>query len=289
MMNKKNKVLLSTVGLLLLSGIAATSSTFAWFTTVRSATVNYSEATASTSSGNLNIAFKESENNAIQTTAPVAVNNVLDLTGFNNIITDISGDGATFYKPVWADQSDNLQQDNFIASRIDTVSTADSNYVDFTITISRDNPGGNGYHVYLGSGTEFTKTADGTLGGDIVPALRLAVLDSSSNVKVRWAPEAEANPKYLKADGSGTAYGNGATTGFVLETDSDLKSGAITTHTDIDDANDHGYHVADLSVAVSADVTFRVWIEGTDAQAVNAIIGGKFKLDIDLYALEVVA
>jgi hypothetical protein len=61
-MNKKNKVLLGAIGLVLLSGIAATSSTFAWFTTVRTASISYSEATVQASDGNLAIEYLSSLN-----------------------------------------------------------------------------------------------------------------------------------------------------------------------------------------------------------------------------------
>ena len=49
-MNNKNKILLTSVGLAMLSGIAATSSTFAWFTTTRTASVSYSSATVTSCS-----------------------------------------------------------------------------------------------------------------------------------------------------------------------------------------------------------------------------------------------
>jgi len=57
---QKNKVLLGAIGLVLLSGIAATSSTFAWFTTVRTASISYSKATVQSSDGNLAIEYKSS-------------------------------------------------------------------------------------------------------------------------------------------------------------------------------------------------------------------------------------
>jgi hypothetical protein len=34
----------------------------------------------------------------------------------------------------------------------------------------------------------------------------------------------------------------------------------------------------------TADVTFRVWIEGTDIHADESIIGGKFKIKLDVYS-----
>ncbi len=276
-MNKKNKVLLSAVGLVLLSGIAATSSTFAWFTTVRTASINYTEATVTSASGNLVVAYKSSQNTVTGNT----VDNVTTITGANSI-TDISGDGKTFYKPVWAVPTTT-------ASVINTVSTADGFYVDFTVTVSRDNTlAQNGFKVYLGAGTEIVGKTDSNqaLNDSVVPATRLAVLGSDGEVVLRWAPVAETSPKYL-VDGTG-AYG---TTTHQVQADSALKTGAITTETTIAAADAAGYLVADLAsgTLASTDLTFRIWIEGEDAQTVNAIIGGVFNVNIALYALEVVA
>lgn len=277
-MNKKNKVLLSAVGLVLLSGIAATSSTFAWFTTVRTASINYTEATVTSASGNLVVAYKSSQNTVTGNT----VGNVTTITGANSI-TDISGDGKTFYKPVWAVPTTT-------ASVINTVSTADGFYVDFTVTVSRSNPlAQNGLKVYLGEGTEIvgkTDSANQALNDSVVPATRLAVLGSDGEVVLRWAPFAETSPEYLVA-GTG-AYG---TTTHQVQADSALKTGAITTETTIAAADAAGYLVANLAsgTLASTDLTFRIWIEGEDAQTVNAIIGGVFNVNIALYALEVVA
>lgn len=281
-MNKKNKVLLSTVGLLLLSGVAATSSTFAWFTTVRSATINFSDATASTKSGNLDIAYVSSANTLTNT--PAAVDNVVTITGVNKV-TDISGDGATFYKPVWASQT---SASVGTASVINTVATAEGFYIDFTVTVSRDNDlAEEGLKVYLGAGTKFTDK-NGT-GADILPTLRLAVLNASSAVVLRWAPEAETGAKYLALGAptpADSTYGLN-THKFIDETSSTLKTGAITTATTQTAADALGFMVADLSTstAISANITFRAWIEGTDAQTVNAVVGEAFSLAIDLYAL----
>ena len=57
-MNKKNKVLLASVGLAIFSGIAATSTTFAWFTTTQNASLSFNSATVETQDNNLNVATR---------------------------------------------------------------------------------------------------------------------------------------------------------------------------------------------------------------------------------------
>lgn len=277
-MNKKNKVLLSTVGLLLLSGIAATSSTFAWFTTVRTAKVNFGDAQVVTKSGNLDIEYVNSANTGV--TASQAAE-VVTITGTNKV-TDISGDGKTFYKPVWVDSNAS------VASVInDVTATADGHYVDFKIKVSRSNDvSETGLKVYLGAGTEIVGKTDASqqsLNDSVVAATRLAVLNSSGNVMFRWAPVAETGAKYL-VPGTG-AY---TTTTHKIESDTALKSGTIADFTTITAADAAGYMVADLASGTTTEtqITFRAWIEGEDAQTKNNIIGGVFNVNIALYALE---
>lgn len=130
-MNKKNKVLLGAIGLVLLSGIAATSSTFAWFTTVRTASISYSEATVQSSDGNLAIEYLSSLNTWNGEPSYDEDANKVTIAGANKV-TDISGDGKTFYKPVWTTPVS-------AASNIETVPTtgdpgvADGFYIDFTV------------------------------------------------------------------------------------------------------------------------------------------------------------
>lgn len=274
-MNKKNKVLLGAIGLVLVSGIAATSSTFAWFSTVRNANIAYGDATVYTKDGNLEIKFKESKNTLNPNTREAT--NDLTLTGTNKV-TDISGDGLNFYKPVWSSKED-------VASKIDEVTQANDFYVDFTITVSRvDDYNDKGFKVYLGEGTEIVdkEGADNQALNSVVPATRLAVIVGNV-VVLRWTPEAETNAQYL-VSGTGDAYG---TTTHALKNDTELKHGAIKTYTtqaaaaDADDT----FMVADLSTETEVDVTFRAWIEGCDEQTVNEIIGGVFDVNIALYAL----
>ncbi len=285
MMNKKNKVLLSTVGLLLLSGIAATSSTFAWFTTVRSATINYGSATVESKDANLQIAYVNSENTLTNSPA-VDQDNVLEIAG-TNAVTDISGDGENFFKPVWASQTDSATG---VASSIGAVTTADGHYVDFKITVSRSNALAEpGLKVYLGTGTEFTAP---NAHANLLKSVRLAVLDNLGAPMFRWAPEQETSPKYLIHDEDGEAYWDGTNpTDHTLQADSNLKYGTILTATTLAGAVSAGdYLVADLSTgtAVSATISFRAWIEGADVHATNDILDAAaktFNLDVKLYGL----
>ncbi|MFA5736474.1 MAG: hypothetical protein WC925_05135, partial [Bacilli bacterium] len=151
-MNKNKKLLLSSVGLAVLSGIAATGSTFAWFTTTRTATISYTSATVVSKQSNLKITYVSSNDTFDPVPETEAVSSLSLVGGMD--ITDISGDGLKFYKPVWSATEN-------IASAINPVPVSESvgNWVEFTVTISRDNV--TGMKVYLGAGTSITpKTAN---------------------------------------------------------------------------------------------------------------------------------
>jgi len=282
-MNKKNKVLLSAIALVLLSGIAATSTTFAWFTTVRTAGISYSEATIQAADGNLMIDYQSSLNNWSGGAPTYNANtNTVTISGANKI-TDISGDGATFYKPVWTNPTTQASAINEVPTT-GAAGVADGFYIDFTVRLSRSNPvDQNGLKVYLGTGTTITAKSGGDADTGAVQAARLAVLDDSGTVLVRWAPEQESSAKYITDATTGTTlYGVDQRT---TVSDTFYKYGTITSAANMAAADSAGFLVANLSKEVSnqEDVTFRVWIEGEDEHCDNDIIGGAFSVTIALY------
>jgi hypothetical protein len=296
-MDKKNKILLSSVALLLVSGTAVTAGTFAWFTTVRSATISYSSATVKTDSGNLNVAYKSSLNTlAVNDATP----GVIALAGANKV-TDISGDGVSFYKPVWNSYDTNAT----LADSIEDVSsTADGYFIDFTVTISRTNVNSEakGMYVYLGQGTSISAVDPGNQADvDAANAARLAVVnyddrtsEGTAATNFIWARNPDANSQYISLAETGTsAYGVDGyqLTSVTADNDGDLLySGAIKNAPT--PASSVLPKIADLSFdgatpLITEDITFRVWLEGVKVQ--NSARGGVFKVNLDLYALEVAA
>lgn len=148
-MNKKNKLLLTTIGLVVLSGAAATGSTFAWFTTVRSAIISFTSATVETKNNDLSVKYISSLNSVTATTnlsvnEGKSSNNVV-LSGLNKV-TDISGDGINFYKPVWSayDPGDASIADyineidlSYKDNKGNLTKSADGYLIDFTLEIAR--------------------------------------------------------------------------------------------------------------------------------------------------------
>ena len=281
-MNNKNKVLLTSIGLAIFSGIAATSTTFAWFTTTQNASLSFNSATVVTQDNNLSVVFKESLNSVI--TDATTVDNTIILNGLNKV-TDISGDGVDFYKPSWNAALD--APGARVAYEIVQVgeTDADGYYVDFTLTISRDAVGTGGMKVYLGAGTEITAHNDlDDEDAQAVLGSRLAVLDSSDAVILTYAPVSETTYNYI-SEGTGSLYSvdnfvNTTTLSNVVETFS-------TYNTNDAAVADGAIAIADLTTELTADVTFRAWLEGEDDDTVNAAIGGVFDIDLKIYGLTV--
>lgn len=161
-----------TVGfsLVLLSGLAAVSGTFAWFGTNRTAFISFTDATIRSRSGNLNVKYIKSFNTMEANEKTDAFGDALiNLTVDKSVeeakyVTDISGHGLDFYKTSWSGlkNTNNTRlegESQFKAGQIDEIEIkeagdADGFFIDFTLEISRDNKGSDhGLLVYLGNGT----------------------------------------------------------------------------------------------------------------------------------------
>lgn len=268
-----------------MSAIAATSGTFAWFVTNRTATINYGHATIYSDQGDLEIDFK-STLNGNTSNSKNALTNTITITGGHEV-TDISGDGLDLYNVVWS-ATENVGQS---ITRINEANI-DGYFVDFTLTVSRDS-GAAGFVVFLGQNTALLPNNENEPKDvGILNALRMAVINYDDNdadtgipsVTIRYTPTTEPDAEYLVEEIGQTAFGNA---GFNLVLDNDLESHPFETKTTIAAASAVYPPVADLMVDSSADVTFRFWIEGMDSDAINAYIGGVFNVALDFYALSV--
>lgn len=283
-MNKKNKVLLASIGLAFLSGLAAISSTFAWFYTARTASLSYSSAKVVTEDNSLIVEYKSSLNT-------VMVDNTVDdneiiLDGLNEI-TDVSSDGLTFYKPVWnAFDTESDRKANSIP--VVGAANADGYYIDFTITISREDVGSGGMKVYLGPQTLLSAVTDADQdqqdkNNAALLASRLAVINNGAVVLV-YSPIAEAGGHtYITSADPGTKL-------YTVDerTTANNSTTYVTSFTEYTDATTATLPIADLTgQTTSVDVTFRAWLEGEDTHAVNDAIGGLFDIHLSLYGLTV--
>lgn len=277
---KRKQLMFGALALVLLSGLAAGSTTFAWFTTTRTASLTFSSATIENSSSDLVVNYAGSLNTfAGEDTTP----NAIALTGANRV-TDISGNGVSFYKPVWSST-------NTIASSINEVTTADGYFIDFMLKIERSNASAltpSGFKVYLGEGTSILPvSASNQKDLDAVKASRMAIISYDDSARTNpslvhlHAPEVEVSPKYLVENATSSAY---QVTGYEEKAATELNTAAFITANKQADAT---YLIADLTSDSEAYVGFRFWIEGTDTETTNEkALGGMFKVELDIYALE---
>lgn len=287
-MNKKSKLLLTSVGLAVLSGIAATGSTFAWFTATRTASLSYSNATVGTTTSNLSISYLGNAGTFDAPTGDLEEVDNITLTG-GAAITDISGDGLNFVKPIWSATSN-------VASSITSVNTAVGNYLEISVSVL--NEGSDTLHVYMGEGTSITAT-DTDASKAALKAARVAVITGTTvtggvatggDVKFLIAPE-DTSHTYLKSSSTSATFpidfADSAVMEALLDTHTNVKApSAITTQQTITSADGVGAKLGVIDANSSLNVTYRLWIEGQDTDAVNAAIGGVLNFSAGIYALQ---
>lgn len=286
-MNKKKQYLITGIVLAMLTGIGATGTTLAWFSTLANVSVSFSSAEIVTKDNDLLVSFVSSKNSVMSSATS---DSELTLTGLNQV-TDISGDGLSFHKPKWASYNGSVAYD---ISEVGQTS-ADGYYIDFTINVSRSGSGSGGMMVYLGAGTNLI-ASNPLLSEDLqaIKASRLAVINyddgsaltGDEEVTMIYAPEidGESAYQYLKPNALETAYGF---SGYELATLTNVIDDTFVSYDNNDEASAaSAIAIADLSgTSESEDVTFRAWIEGTDTEALNSAVGGVFSIKLNLYGL----
>jgi hypothetical protein len=98
--NKKKQTLITAAGLVILTGMAATSTTLAWFSTLQSVSVSFSSAEITTADNDLIVTYVASRNSVMSSSSS---GSNLTLSGLNKV-KDISGDGLAFINRVVRDQ-----------------------------------------------------------------------------------------------------------------------------------------------------------------------------------------
>ena len=304
--------------MLILTAAAASASTFAWFTTVRNATINYSNAEVYSSSSDLTVAWKSS---LLTTVAHASANEQnISVTGVHRI-TDISGNGKNFYKPIWNSSDTNSSTADSVTSLLTTgIGSADGYFVDFTLTISQSPLATGNMNVYVGGATTIEPlVADDPQDEAAVNCARIAILGNEegelgagvvTDPLFIWTPDADDGAfNYVStvADAlpvnSGTpwktvdGFTSNSQTAIFDEADV-FHAGALTTYTTTAIAT--AAHVNPIVTLYGTDaganadysdtITIRAWIEGEDPECENVTagggaLGGMFKFSLDIYGV----
>lgn len=293
-MNNKAKLLLGLTSILAVSGAVAATSTFAWFTTTRTAQVNITSATVYSSTAKLQIAYSSVTDGGADS-GTVTGTNLLSVVGTTKAkMTDISGDGHTMYRPDWLPG-----QEGVSASSIGTLTNSSGNYYYLRFGMTLTNVGNAAMTVYLNTGSKvFAHVPDGGTATDesklAAKATRIAFLDGDTVIS-NWQFDttdgtAATSYKYLTTGGSG-AYN---VTGYQLATPTASKFHVGTfsqVHTGFtaDDAQTLCTLDAAGGTAPEKTITVTMWLEGTSSSATNTdtanAVGGLVDAQINLAAL----
>jgi hypothetical protein len=219
-MKNKTKLVLGLAALTAVTAGVATTSTLAWFTTTRTASVSFQNIGIYGATGNLGITLAKAGTYGFKGEVPTKSGNSYSVGAQTNAVTDISGNGALFYKPTWDPTSSS------IATSIKAVSNDADNYyyVQFILTLTNSSTA-NPLNVYLSEGTSITSSDATHLYA--AHAARVAIFNFSDTATSTIATTATASRyltdgtdttfNYVSSSAGGSLYST-ATNGFVNST-----------------------------------------------------------------------
>lgn len=200
-------------------------------------------------------------------------------------LTELSGDGVNLFTPVMVDK----QVKGY--TNISEFSQTDLSYIEFKFYIKSTGPAA----LHYGVGCSVVPINNSSLEDNIAGAIRVACFDTTGGKTptnpVVWAPNSTYQYSNGTVNKTGSVediytYATGKTT--TLKTIS--TGGAVNGVSD--DKNFVWGDITEQMVANmnpfltlreasnGSEVTVRIWVEGTDREAVKDLIGGKFKVHL---------
>lgn len=301
-MKLKNKILLAASGLLVLSGAAATTGAFAWFTANRTVSVAGTGYKVQSNTTDLSIAASLSDGGKSDPEAGSGQSVTFDKKTYN--LTDVSGDGLTFVKPDF-DPNNEIKGYTALSPEAQKVEKTDSAsysyWIDITLTFTAT--GARQLGIFISDYT-FSANKD----GDIYKAGRVAFLDSTKKTLIGYAAPfgADKTPMYVgKTSKSDTpketaVSGLGAdkvhTASASPEAFTPVTDGWVSTIPEPSWTFATNGYIGSTSKGTDGtdgtlSVVERIWIEGTDASCGgeqnddSKNLGKSFALDINFYGV----
>lgn len=287
----KTRTKLLGVGIALVGATAAAvgTSTFAWFTANRQATVTSGIVTSVSGQKGLKVELFDTSDAAASITGADGAYTLASTEGYDSL-TDISGQGTTFYK-AHAFTPDNTKA-KIKAQDVSTAVLAKGYIYKFTLKITNENE--NAIDIALGSATDVSPDLAGDEAQDakdngIAKAVRCNVVQGTTGYTFG-----------ISTDVTNNAATNFTTTAKTTETlIASLGDSAFSTLTE----NTNKWHGAFESTAGNAlvatdkialavakngtvNIVVTTWIEGNDAECINDNLGGKFKLNLQFLGQE---
>ena len=292
-MNKKRIIFLSVCTLLLLSLVTGT---LAWFYVNEDVTISYGNSVFCEAGDSLEISLVEKGVNTRWTSS-------IDYSGVDFTLIDISGDGINMYRPMEIDEN---QQPVAMQKALSSLEE-EKNYdylemeISFRSTSKMDVYFSEESFILPVNPENTTSNIYGTFSRDyIAGAMRVAMVDASGDLRMLWAPNSkyhliqntngsysfkpESTPEsayyYFAEDEEGNVvqkmitedfYGGGR---FVVDSTGATKEtpGKSPLLVSLNPEGEGSYD--------QKNVKIRIWFEGTDREAHQALAGGNVKVKL---------
>lgn len=297
-MKLKSKLVLAASALLVLSGAAAGTGTYAWYTANRQVSLAISNIGAQAQVTNLSVALKTDSTNTV-TLDTKAAND--DITLKSDVkLTDVSGNGAgTFAKPIVGPVKDITATSNIVGwwANQATYTAAHAStgwYQKFTLTFTAT--GTEPVSLFLSPTSTVTDHASSALSTQ--NAVRYSAMINTTEM-FYCNPNGASENTYWTTATATTATENTvssalvldktASTGFFSRSGNYVESG-LTKGEGGSYKTNTGF-LADLApvegTPATLDVVFYAWIEGTDAQCIADTdeLAGSFDMSLKFYTL----
>jgi hypothetical protein len=272
-MKIKSKLILAASSLLVLSGVAAGTSTFAWFTANQSATVDVTSISVNTNTDELFMTavaqdadIFTAEGTITGSDTTFAASSAAD----DYQLTDVSGNGVSLYKASVSTEG------NVTGSRLAT--KAAPYCFDFNLTFTNSNTE-KSMAVFLSSGSTISPTTATDANSALANSMRVAILNSDEDASLAYyAPNDSATTRIINAvnaveytSGFTAAEATEADLGLTTYTQNLLLSDYQVDYTDASATSTtsaKGY-IGTIAAEDSLVVHARIWLEGTDADCTN--------------------
>lgn len=292
-MNKKRMIFLSVCVILLLSLVAGT---FAWFYVNEDVTVSYGNSVFCEAGDSLEISLVENGETGRWTSS-------IDYSGLDFTLIDISGDGTNLYRPTEIDENqqpvammkavsslEDSKNYDYLEMEISFRSTSKMDVYfseeSFVLPVNTSNTTGN---IYGNFSRDF-----------IAGAMRVAIIDESGELKMLWAP----NSKYHLIQNSNGSYSfkqestpEAAYYYYAEDEENNIVQKQIPAEYYDDKRfvvdstgatkNDPGKSPVLVSLNPEGEAAYdqknvkiRIWFEGTDREAHQALAGGNVKIKL---------
>ena len=210
-------------------------------------------------------------------------------------LSELSGDGINLFYPVISNKEVQGYTD------VSEFSQTDVSYLEFKFYISSSGP----VSIYYGVDCSVVPLDNSKLADNIAGAIRVACFETTGGKKptssIVWAPNSTyqysngavnksgtVEDMYTYATSSSTTLKTISTNGAVsgVSTDKKFIWGDISEQM-IADMDPITTINTEYGKEASVELTVRIWVEGTDREAVRELLGGQFKVHLSFKAGDV--